>query len=51
MGCASANGDKDVQQLEQDLDLGNKYDGRVEDLELIDNLSPSAGLDCARTIE
>lgn len=50
LGCASANGGKDVQQLEQDREFGNKHDGPVKDLELIDNLPPSAGLDCARTL-
>ncbi len=42
ISCASAHGGKDVEQLEQDRQFGDEHDGRVKDLELIDNLAPSA---------
>jgi len=50
VSCASAHGGKDVEQLEQDREFGDEHDGRVKDLELIDNLAPSVTPDRARTM-
>lgn len=41
-GCVSADWGKDVEQLQKDRKLGDHNHGGVEDVEELDNLTPSA---------